>query len=555
MSTTHFLTLDTNEATAAVANMGAIQEGTAFYAFAEPPAAPVPMYRARHDARGTHLYTTFIDERDVALNELGYIGEGIGFWCWPPGSLEGLSPYTTPLYRFYDPFTDDYLYTVDPNESHTSHRAQGIAGYVYVQDVRQHVFAPATAVPLMRLLTPSGQHFCTANEAEYEDLLALNAGYTADGVAGYVFTASTNALQPLFRSYHPSTGGHLYTMDISESDKASQKYGYRGDGISGYIWRPGAQLAGAVALLRGYNATSDDHLYTVNAAELQGYSPEGTTGYVASNDLDPSTENAQPMQRLRGDFTRDFLLPVTDLVGNSNLLMTSYIGNLWNPIMGLAVDIEIQSDLTADGVTAGVGLGMSFQLNAQSPIGFNSKWQQYIITLQGGELSCEIQNWSATPSYSIGFIEGAAYLCSLGGDTIPAGYHLQIVLINDDYGNILGAGFSILQGTTIKGQATLLIQNLPSGPAFGAAPILGIQMVIVGPGNGSTATLAHGGAGIISYTADSPLYAQAWDPQGFSEVAQMTSTEEQSNVEYGPTASTKSKTLTQAFGVRVPTPK
>src|SRR5579863_9085083 len=146
------------------------------------------------------------------------------------------------------------------------------------------------------------------------------------------------------------------------------------------------------------------------------------------------------MQRFLGDFTQDYFLPATTLVGNSNFLMTSFIGNRWNPIMGLAVDIEINADLKLGSISGGVAgtpPGFSFQLNGQSPQSYNSGWQQFAVAVTNGEISCAIQNWAAS-AYSIGFVEGSANLHSLGSNTIPAGYRLRIALLNDDYGNILG---------------------------------------------------------------------------------------------------------------------
>ncbi|MFZ1015239.1 MAG: hypothetical protein WAN28_17985, partial [Terracidiphilus sp.] len=82
MSITHFYTQSDTEAMAAMANMLAISEGDPFWAFTQSNSQFAPMYRLVHPGAG-HLFTTFMDERDAAVNEDGYIGEGIGYWCVP----------------------------------------------------------------------------------------------------------------------------------------------------------------------------------------------------------------------------------------------------------------------------------------------------------------------------------------------------------------------------------------------------------------------------------------------------------------------------------------
>jgi hypothetical protein len=558
MTITHFYTCDADEATAAETNMGADSEGKPFYVFSQGSASEVPMYRAYNPSKGTHLYTTYIDERDVALNENGYAGEGINFWCLPP-TIANPPSNATPLYRLYDPTTDDYIYSTNAHEPGDGHRAQGIAGFVYIADPAQHIFPPPTAVQLWRLRTPGGQHFCTANQTEYDNLLGPNVGYNADGTAGWVLPSSPGGPQPFYRSYHPTTGGHLYTVDITESDAAATG-GYRGDGISGYIWPNGKELSHTSELYRGYNPTLDDHLYTLDPSEIADaadYHGEYDAGWVLSPDVGPYS--GIPMYRFLGDFTRDFILPPATLVGNSNFLMTSFIGNRWNAVMGLTVDIEIQADLVLNSISGGLPTtvpGFSFQLNGQSPKTFNSGWQQYTMSVLNGEIGCEIQNYAADNDYSIGFIVGSANLHSLGKNTLPAGYRFQIALLNDSYGNVLGAEFSVYKGTTKHGSAKLLVKDLPDGATFGSAPILGFQMVLVGPEDGATANFAQGGAGLITYRAASPLYAQPWEPVGFGDVATINwPTGEQSNSYYGQIAATKSKTLNQAFGVQGPAPE
>ena len=49
----------------------------------EPLCGSIPLYRLRQPASDNHFYTTSANERDNAINNLGYISEGIGGHVWP----------------------------------------------------------------------------------------------------------------------------------------------------------------------------------------------------------------------------------------------------------------------------------------------------------------------------------------------------------------------------------------------------------------------------------------------------------------------------------------
>jgi hypothetical protein len=97
----------------------------------------------------------------------------------------------------------------------------------------------------------------------------------------------------------------------------------------------------------------------------------------------------------------------------------------------------------------------------------------------------------------------------------------------------------------------MLIQNITgpavSGIAFGSAPILAFQLLLVGTGGDSTTTFQAGGSGTLRYTAVSPLQATTQLPAnvGFP----VTGTGENSTITYGPIAATFSKTHTQTVSV------
>jgi hypothetical protein len=536
MSTTHFYTLDESESRAAVANMGAAPEGIAFWALGLNTSPYVPVYRLDHMTMGTHLFTTFIDERDVAVNELQYKGNGIGFWCMPANYP---ASNVQPLFRLHNATTNDYLFTLDAHEVPKGYKRQGIACSVFKDNSNG-------SVPLHRYVTPTGVHFYTIDPHPLAKLIA-------EGTCGYVFPNPGAAPEPLFRSYNTATGSHLYTTDITEHDAASNNNAYRGDGIACYIFGDSSHT-GTVPLLRAYNDAVDDRLYTIDAAEHEnaistlGYVDEGVTGWVLSLTTGPLSEEAQPVQRFYGNFGSDFFLspPETPpfLRSSSNFVLTSEVGAQVNAIVGLDVGLSVSSDVTVTEVDAG-DIGMSLQLNAYSPVDFTPGWQQYTISVFKGSVQCEIQNWTKSP-YAPGFIVGAATLCGSHGNSFPKGWRLRIALINDEFSNIVGADFYVYRGDQEIGHQQLLVANFNHGLVVGAAPIIAFQLVLVGPYDGEAATLAAKGAGTITYKADVALRATTQLP---ATVGYPTGTAETSNATYGQIAATKSKLLRQSLGV------
>jgi hypothetical protein len=544
VSNTNFYTLDDNEVFAAKTNIGATYEDDPFQVFVSSGSDLVPMYRMRSMTNGSHLFTTFLDERDVAVNEDGFIPEGIGFWCPGPDAVQPANWQS--LFRLYNTKTGDFFYTINPNESAANYIRQGIAGFTSIAQ------APNT-FSLYRLLSPDGlYHFYTANFDEMLNLTSLNPKWTLESTCGCVYKTAPVGPQPFFRSYNPATGGHFYTLSIAEHDNATIVDGYRGDGMSGYIWPTGAQPAAASELVRYYKAGTNDHFYTtsINLGPA-GYNKEGTAGWVP-----PAGASTAPMHRLVGDFVNDFLLlaPVHGLLGNSNFVMTNQLKEgLARPILGVDVELDITAILTVASVDMG-DLGCSLQLNGFSPQGFNSAWQQYAIDLDNKSLNWEIQNWIAgidANPYSPRFVAAAGRLANLDANALPAGMRLRIALIYDAYGFVLGADFFAYQGAVTIGQAQMLIKDITgpavSGVAFGSAPILAFQLLLVGAGGGSTTTFVQGGGGILRYKATSPLQATTQLPAnvGFH----LTGTGENSNIIYGQVSATFSKTHTQTVSV------
>jgi Repeat of unknown function (DUF5648) len=542
---THFYTIDSGERAAAIANMSAVSEGDSFWVFSKDSSDFVPMFRLYHPEENTHLFTTFVDERDAAINEQDYEGEGIGFWCLAAGAANGSNMVN--LFRAYNPVTDDHFYTLQRGEifADSDYKDEGVAAVVFSVSV-------GGLAPLFRLRSPSGHHFYTVDSTERQALLTKK--YVDEGTCGFVSPTAPNGPAPFFRAYHPTTGGHLYTVDIAESDLALKQSGYRGDGISCFIFQDGTQLDNAVPLFRCFNANLDDHFYTTDATERDnaitalGYKDEGLAGWVLSPAVGQFDESSVPVHRLRGDFKNNFFLtppgPPKALSSNSNFILNSIIGAGTDAILGLSVEIDLSSDVQASSVNKGV-MGFGFQLNAFSPQNFTSGYQQYVLRLAGKDLHWAINNYSAS-SYAISNILGDEKICTLKSAMLAAGMKLTIQLIYDAFGNVLGATFSAYSGKKKLGDKTALIKDINNGIAFGAAPIIGFQMVLVGYGGGAQTTLTPGGGGVFRYEATTPLFAEVTAPANSESPTSFTV--ETANSTYGEISATKSRELSQTFG-------
>lgn len=544
----HFYTTSDSEANAAIANMNAVLEDRNAFEVFNVGGSYLPMYRLNHPQQQTHFYTSYIDERDAALNEEGYLGEGIAFWTLAsPGSTDGMAD----LYRAYNPTTDDHLYTISKSEidNAPSYKYEGVACAVYLTKI-------GGSSLLYRLRSPLGHHFYTASQAERDQLVEQlpGPGYVDEGFTGYVVANDPGGVSPFYRLYSPNTGGHLYTTSIIENDGAIKNSGYRGDGTCGFIYAEGSQpTANVTQLYRCYNATLDDHFYTTDTVayltllETGTYVGEGIAGYVPSSDTGRFAAFKSPVQRLVGDLHQDFLLlpPLPKyLTSNSNFIFNSIIGANTNSIPGLSIEIEITSDISVSSVNKGP-LGCTFQLNAYSPDNFTSAWQQYVFRTDGKDILWVINNYSDN-SYANDSIIGSGKICTLSRPVMQKGLLLKISLIYDIYDAVLGANFTVSDGNKTLGSKKALVQDLEGGTAFGSAPIIGFQMVLVGYGDGSQTTFAGGGSGLFRISASTPLMAAINAPANAEAASYFT--EETANSVYAEVSETKSANVIQGFG-------
>ena len=143
---------------------------------------------------------TFTNDEDASCNICGYTRQ--------------LTPITDtmPVYRLYNPYTLEHLFTGGAAEKD----ALAAAGWIY-EGVAW--YAPKSGNPVYRLYNPyTNGHFYTADAAEKD--ACVTAGWYYDGVVSYAVTADTAGAIPVFRLFNPyeTTNYHHYTAGVEERD-------------------------------------------------------------------------------------------------------------------------------------------------------------------------------------------------------------------------------------------------------------------------------------------------------------------------------------------------
>jgi hypothetical protein len=219
-------------------------------------------------------------------------------------------------------------------------------------------------------------------------------------------------------------------------------------------------------------------------------------------------------------------------------LKSNYNYLLYNdciPLINASVTIDVTDDIAWESAS-GATQGFSFQLNCYSPTGFTSQVQQYVIGLIGLEITGGMNNYDGlTPILFSQF-----NLASLPSVKISAGYKLKIILENDSSGNVTGATYVVIDNL-----GKTLANNKQAVPGTNLAPIVAIELNLVGPINGESAVLSSG-AGTFTYTASSFLTALSKEPTC---AVSKDRTAETTNSLYGVLPATAAKLLTQSFTV------
>jgi hypothetical protein len=127
--------------------------------------------------------------------------------------------------------------------------------------------------------------------------------------------------------------------------------------------------------------------------------------------------------------------PDKGLGSNSNYILYSECKLLTD----LTVTIHLTQDMVWES-SSGTTKGFSFQLNAYSPKGAISAWQQYVIILTDKKLQGAINNWPVTGD---AIINERVNLLSKSDLRLPAEWELEISLRYDTNGVINGATYVV----------------------------------------------------------------------------------------------------------------
>ena len=226
-----------------------------------------------------------------------------------------------------------------------------------------------------------------------------------------------------------------------------------------------------------------------------------------------------------------------------------------NQLSGVSIAIDVTEDLVAAPPAAGQQHGFSFQLNAYSPKNQANPqdpewivWQQYIIGVGRTAVVGAVNNWTAASLSGEQTINSPALVLTHPPhpDMVPAGTQLTITLSTDQHGAVNGVTFASTPGQSQSLMLTSLTKT--SGGAVTSAdlaPIVALELNLVGPGDRKVANLISG-AGTITYAAANPLEPRDGLPPC---VASDVGTGESSNSVYGELPSTPSTSLTQSFGI------
>ena len=148
-------------------------------------------------------------------------------------SLYGFADSSNYVYRMWNPYITDHLYTTDSNEYNfgainCGYGKEGRIGTLYTTN-------DVGAVPLYRMWNSYiTDHLYTTNYEEYNSG-AISCGYAKEGLIGYIYSTNEAGTVPLYRLWNPQIMDHLYTTNYYEYNAGAASYGYNKEGVIGYI--------------------------------------------------------------------------------------------------------------------------------------------------------------------------------------------------------------------------------------------------------------------------------------------------------------------------------
>jgi hypothetical protein len=229
--------------------------------------------------------------------------------------------------------------------------------------------------------------------------------------------------------------------------------------------------------------------------------------------------------------------PKSGLGSNHNY----YLYNDGKPILGLSVFVEITKEVVCDDI------GFHLQLNANSPEGVQTNWQQYVMGFHpnyvehgksvGSVVGSSIEYFSHPNDFNSK--TSHAPLKGLPGPrTLPAGAVFKVVLRYDG-NNVSGADFSYTDSK--NHHSWTLPVPPPKVPNAVRAPIVAFQVNLVGRSGGDQAA-TKSGEGAITYSSSEPMTVVNKKPPSLGKTTAETANSVYSELPPGP-----SKTFTQKF--------
>ena len=234
-----------------------------------------------------------------------------------------------------------------------------------------------------------------------------------------------------------------------------------------------------------------------------------------------------------------------------------YFYNDGKPILGLVVTTELTKDVVCDDI------GFHVQLNANSPIGSPTHWQQYVMGFNpdfkdhgrsiGPVVGASIE-YFAKPHHINTSAKDPPNVAPLhhlpGSRTLPAGAKF-IIAMKYEGDDISGAEFTYVEkdGKERHSWAIPIPPPVPPYPPPAVpksavrTPIVAFQVDIVGKNGGDVAVMKSG-EGKIIYVSSGPMTVVAKRPPSQGEI-----TAEKANSAYGELPIGPSQTFTQTFKV------
>jgi len=275
---------------------GFVCEGASFTLFNHHHHGLHPVYRYYLEAHTDHFYTTNANE--IGTTTPGHTGNH-NYKC--EGVIGYISPHefpgSVPVHRYYHEHHHDHFYTCNAGEIGTTSVGQtgnhgfkyeGVLGFAYPAE--HHVHA------VYRYFHEQHHdHHYTTNQAEIGTVVSGavgNHGYKSEGIGFYIFNHHHHGLVPVYRYWNAGNKDHFYTANhheigVTESGHAG-KAGYTCEGVLGYV--SPVEFFGSIPVYRYWNEAHHDHFYTTNSAEIgtthqghagnHGYTCEGVLGYV-----------------------------------------------------------------------------------------------------------------------------------------------------------------------------------------------------------------------------------------------------------------------------------